>query len=75
MYHFDHPFSVENETGGWTSSALVDKFVDYADFLFDTYGEQVRLSKARLQNISCVFISSSSKTVTSTLFHSQIHCR
>lgn len=42
MYHFDHPYSLEKSLNGWGSSEMVDKFVEYADFLFDTFGKKVR---------------------------------
>ncbi|KAE8736831.1 hypothetical protein FOCC_FOCC017712, partial [Frankliniella occidentalis] len=42
MAHFDQPFALENQTGGWGYPEMVDKFVEYADFLFATYGSKVR---------------------------------
>ncbi|XP_034242731.1 lactase-phlorizin hydrolase-like isoform X2 [Thrips palmi] len=42
MYHFDHPFSLEKELNGWGSPAMVDKFVEYAGFLFKTFGQKVK---------------------------------
>ncbi|KAE8741606.1 hypothetical protein FOCC_FOCC012858, partial [Frankliniella occidentalis] len=46
MYHFDQPFEMLKRNLSWTnrdSSGIVDNFVDYADFLFATYGDKVKL--------------------------------
>lgn len=42
MLHFDQPIVVENATGGWSHSEMIDKYVEYADFLFRTFGDKVR---------------------------------
>lgn len=42
MLHFDQPYTMEQETGGWSQEAMVQKYVDYADFLFSQYGEKVK---------------------------------
>ncbi|KAE8751261.1 hypothetical protein FOCC_FOCC002089 [Frankliniella occidentalis] len=42
MLHFDQPIAVENATGGWGYPAMVDKYVEYADFLFETFGDKVK---------------------------------
>ncbi|KAK3924835.1 Beta-glucosidase 42 [Frankliniella fusca] len=42
MLHFDQPYTLEKATGGWDSSAMIDKFVEYADFLFNTFGDKVK---------------------------------
>ncbi|XP_026288136.2 uncharacterized protein LOC113213329 [Frankliniella occidentalis] len=42
MLHFDQPFSLENKTNGWNSQEMMDKFVAYADFLFKTFGSEVK---------------------------------
>ncbi|XP_034238644.1 myrosinase 1-like [Thrips palmi] len=57
MYHFDHPYSVEEQTGGWTSDKLVDMYVDYADFLFETYGAQVKYwNPVNEGNMYCIYL-------------------
>ncbi|CAH1278713.1 unnamed protein product [Diabrotica balteata] len=42
MFHWDTPQALEN-IGGWTNELIVDRFVDYAQFLFETFGEDVQL--------------------------------
>ncbi|XP_052128580.1 myrosinase 1-like [Frankliniella occidentalis] len=42
MLHFDQPYTLEKATGGWDSPAMIDKYVDYADFLFKTFGDKVK---------------------------------
>ncbi|KAK3931291.1 Myrosinase 1 [Frankliniella fusca] len=42
MLHFDQPYTLELATGGWDSSAMIDKYVEYADFLFKTFGDKVK---------------------------------
>lgn len=41
MHHFDLPYPVDQATGGWSDPRIVDAFVEYADFLFSTYGSKV----------------------------------
>ncbi|XP_052128577.1 myrosinase 1-like [Frankliniella occidentalis] len=42
MLHFDQPYVVEDVTGGWGSPEMIDRYVEYADFLFKTFGEKVK---------------------------------
>lgn len=41
VFHFDLPLSLQ-ETGGWNNRATIDAFVVYCQFLFDTFGDQVK---------------------------------
>ena len=41
IYHWDLPI-VFNEVGAWESSKVVDAFVNYAQFLFNHYGDRVK---------------------------------
>lgn len=41
MYHFDHPQILEDQFGGWQSPKMVDKYAEYAKFIFDEYGAKV----------------------------------
>jgi beta-glucosidase len=41
VYHWDLPI-VFNEVGAWESPKVVDAFVNYAQFLFDHYGDRVK---------------------------------
>jgi len=41
MYHFDLPLALQ-EKGGWENRETVDAFVDYAEVLFDEYGDRVK---------------------------------
>lgn len=45
MLHFDQPYTLEEETGGWNNRVMVDKFVEYAGFLFEEFGGKVRVLK------------------------------
>jgi beta-glucosidase len=40
LYHWDLPQALEDE-GGWTSRKVVDRFVDYAQIVFDELGDLV----------------------------------
>lgn len=42
MLHFDQPYSVEVETKGWHHSEIADKFVQFANVLFDKFGDRVK---------------------------------
>uniref|UniRef100_A0A672ZMH3 Klotho n=1 Tax=Sphaeramia orbicularis TaxID=375764 RepID=A0A672ZMH3_9TELE len=42
LYHWDLPDQLQHQLGGWTNPELVDIFTDYADFCFQTFGEDVR---------------------------------
>jgi len=42
MYHWDLPNSLQN-LGGWVNPYIIEYFVNYADFLFRTFGSQVKL--------------------------------
>lgn len=40
MYHFDLPYSLE-EQGGWSNRKTIDHFVEYVKVLFNEYGKKV----------------------------------
>lgn len=42
IYHFDYPKALVEKYGGWLSRSSIDDFTAYAEFLFKTYGDQVR---------------------------------
>ncbi|XP_052799780.1 lactase/phlorizin hydrolase-like isoform X2 [Mya arenaria] len=42
MNHWDSPLTLER-LGGWTNDSIVDIFTDYADVLFDNFGDRVKL--------------------------------
>ncbi|XP_034249890.1 lactase-phlorizin hydrolase-like [Thrips palmi] len=42
LFHFDTPLTVEKEEGGWLGDTVSDLFADYADFIFQTYGNKVK---------------------------------
>jgi len=41
MYHWDLPNSLQ-DLGGWSNPNIIGYFVNYADFLFRTFGSQVK---------------------------------
>lgn len=44
LYHWDLPSALNDKTdkGGWLSPNITEKFKDYADFCFQTFGSQVK---------------------------------
>ncbi|XP_029029155.1 klotho [Betta splendens] len=42
LYHWDLPEHLQRTLGGWSSPRLVEIFRDYADFCFQTFGDDVR---------------------------------
>ncbi|XP_071833513.1 cytosolic beta-glucosidase-like [Apostichopus japonicus] len=42
LYHWDLPQFLQDEYGGWESDELVDIFNDYADLMFERFGEKVK---------------------------------
>lgn len=43
MYHFDHPWILEDKFKGWQSAEMIQHFKAYAKFLFDEYGKKVKM--------------------------------
>lgn len=41
MHHWDHPTAIE-DLGGFLNPEIQEWFVDYARFLFETYGDDVK---------------------------------
>ncbi|KAK3908003.1 Cyanidin 3-O-glucoside 7-O-glucosyltransferase (acyl-glucose) [Frankliniella fusca] len=41
LYHFDHPQLLQDEFLGWESDKMVEKFAEYADFVFKEFGSKV----------------------------------
>ena len=41
MYHFDLPYELE-KNGGWNNRETIDAFVEYADVLFNHFGDKVK---------------------------------
>ncbi|XP_052245872.1 lactase/phlorizin hydrolase-like isoform X2 [Dreissena polymorpha] len=41
MYHWDLPQVLE-DVGGWTNNSIVDLFTDYADVLYENFGDRVK---------------------------------
>ena len=43
MYHWDLPQALE-DIDGWVNSTIVDAFVEYANVLFDNFGDRASVS-------------------------------
>lgn len=42
IYHFDYPQALVDQYGGWLNRKSIDDYVNYASFLFRTYGDRVK---------------------------------
>lgn len=42
IYHFDYPQKLVEEYGGWISRKSIEDYVNYACFLFKTFGDRVK---------------------------------
>lgn len=42
LYHWDLPDHLQQTLGGWSNPELVEIFKDYADFCFQTFGDDVK---------------------------------
>ncbi|KAK2828312.1 hypothetical protein Q5P01_019346 [Channa striata] len=42
LYHWDLPDHLQHSLGGWSNPELVEIFRDYADFCFQTFGDDVK---------------------------------
>lgn len=43
MYHWDTPQACEDQYRSWTSDRIIADFTNYADVLFENYGDRVKL--------------------------------
>ena len=50
LHHWDLPQAVQNASGGWTNTATIDLFEDYARFVFQQLGDKVSFDR------TCVFV-------------------
>ncbi|KAK0108228.1 hypothetical protein ONS95_003048 [Cadophora gregata] len=41
LYHWDLPLNLQNSYGGWLGGQIVDDFVNYAQVVFERYGNKV----------------------------------
>ncbi|KAJ3246326.1 hypothetical protein HDU78_007410 [Chytriomyces hyalinus] len=41
MYHWDLPQSCQDQFNGWQSNQIIDAFANYANVLFDSFGDRV----------------------------------
>ncbi|KAK3923913.1 Cyanidin 3-O-glucoside 7-O-glucosyltransferase (acyl-glucose), partial [Frankliniella fusca] len=56
LYHFDHPQILEAEFKGWLNRKMVDKFREYATFIFAEYGHKVKLwTSMNEPNVYCSY--------------------
>ena len=42
IYHFEYPQGLVDQYGGWLDRRSIDDYVNYATFLFKTYGDRVK---------------------------------
>lgn len=42
IYHFEYPQGLIEQYGGWINRKSIDDYVNYATFLFKTYGDRVK---------------------------------
>ena len=42
IYHFEYPQNLIEQYGGWLDRRSIDDYVNYAEFLFRTYGDRVK---------------------------------
>lgn len=42
IYHFEYPQGLIDQYGGWLDRRSIDDYVNYATFLFKTYGDRVK---------------------------------
>ncbi len=42
IYHFEYPQGLIEQYGGWLDRRSIDDYVNYAEFLFKTYGDRVK---------------------------------
>ncbi|KAK3925040.1 Beta-glucosidase 30 [Frankliniella fusca] len=42
MLHYDQPATLELSTGGFGYPLIIDKYVEFANFLFETFGDKVK---------------------------------
>ena len=42
IYHFEYPQGLIDQYGGWIDRRSIDDYVNYAEFLFKTYGDRVK---------------------------------
>lgn len=42
LFHWDLPLALQNEYGGWADEKIIDDFANYAQVIFDTFGDKVR---------------------------------
>lgn len=41
MYHWDLPLALERNYNGWLNKSMTDYFEDYANLLYDKFGDRV----------------------------------
>jgi len=42
LYHWDLPLALQMENDGWLSPEISDRFAEYADLCFKTYGDRIK---------------------------------
>ncbi|XP_034250034.1 myrosinase 1-like isoform X2 [Thrips palmi] len=56
LYHFDHPWVLEEQFKGWQSGKMVNYFKEYARLVFTEYGSKVKLwATVNEANMYCTY--------------------
>lgn len=54
LYHWDLPQALE-DLGGWVNPDIADYFAEYAERMFQEYGDQVRIAPTTIGPL-CLYI-------------------
>ncbi|KAK3922686.1 Beta-glucosidase 3, partial [Frankliniella fusca] len=64
LYHFDHPQLLEREFNGWRGRRMVDKFREYATFIFKEYGHKVKMwTSLNEPDVYCTYMLGLQRTI------------